>query len=300
MLNKRAMIMIVDDDRINIEILASGFSSRHKILRCSDATQAFTQAMEKQPDVILLDVGMPVMNGYQVCRKLKEHEQTRNIPVVFSTGRDTEADEIEGFKVGAVDYITKPFRMELVKLRVAKVLELKRKTDLLEELANLDGLTNIANRRNFDHIFEQCWQHSIEQDESLSILMIDIDFFKQYNDHYGHASGDRCLVNIASLLDESCKRFGASPARYGGEEFIIVLPNHDSLLPIDFAEMIRTKVLELALPHQLSECSDRVTVSIGLASATGRSSADKQCLIEAADKHLYIAKQNGRNRIEQE
>jgi diguanylate cyclase (GGDEF)-like protein len=254
-------------------------------------------AIEHQPDVILLDVGMPVLNGYQVCRKLKETESTRNIPVVFSTGHDSDADEIEGFRVGATDYITKPFRMDLVKLRIKNVLDLKHKTDLLEELANLDGLTHISNRRKFENIFKHKWQESAVNKSLISVFMIDIDYFKQYNDHYGHAHGDRCLVRIAQILDVLCTANNAAPARYGGEEFVVVMSEHTSLTPQKFSEAIRVAVLDLALPHKASECADLITVSIGSATTIANTKIDKQLLLEAADKQLYVAKNQGRNQV---
>lgn len=294
---QRATIMIVDDDRINIEILASGFSAHHYIVRCSDSTQVLALAIERQPDVILLDIGMPVLNGYQVCRKLKENEDTRNIPVVFSTGRDSEDDEIQGFKVGATDYIIKPFRMSLVKLRIKNVLELKHKTDLLEQLANLDGLTHIANRRRFEKVFQKKWQESLTNQSSITIFMIDIDYFKQYNDHYGHAHGDRCLVQIAQVLDELCATNKAVPARYGGEEFVVVMSTSTSLTPQQFAEAMRIKVLDLALTHKSSECADLITISVGSATIVPNPKIDKQILLEEADKQLYVAKSKGKNQV---
>jgi diguanylate cyclase (GGDEF)-like protein len=294
---KRPTIMIVDDDKINVEILASGFSDRHNIVRCNDSIQALALAIKNQPDVILLDVGMPTLNGYQVCRKLKETESTRNIPVIFSTGHDSEADEIAGFMVGATDYITKPFRMDLVKLRLKNVLDLKRKTDLLEELANLDGLTHISNRRRFETIFQQKWQESIASQCPITIFMIDIDYFKQYNDHYGQAHGDRCLVQIAQVLEMLCATNNAAPARYGGEEFVVVMSENSSLSAPDFAEAVRVKVLDLALPHESSACSEQITISVGVASIIASLEVDKQLLLEEADKQLYVSKNKGRNQV---
>jgi two-component system sensor histidine kinase/response regulator len=294
---KRPTIMIVDDDKINVEILASGFSDRHNIVRCNDSIQALALAIKHQPDVILLDVGMPTLNGYQVCRKLKETESTRNIPVVFSTGHDSEADEITGFMAGASDYITKPFRMDLVKLRLKNVLDLKHKTDLLEELANVDGLTHIANRRRFETIFQQKWQESIVSQSYITVFMIDIDYFKQYNDQYGHAHGDRCLVQIAQVLEMLCASNYAAPARYGGEEFVVVMSANGALSASDFAEAVRVKVLELVLPHKSSKCSEQITVSVGVATTIASHEIDKQMLLEAADKQLYVSKNKGRNQV---
>lgn len=295
--NTRASILLVDDEPLNLQILAQGLSEEHQVLMASGGQQAMDIAIAQRPDLILLDIDMPDVNGYEVCRTLKNNPKTRHIPLIFITGHDSEQDELKGLQMGAADYFTKPFKMPLVLARVAIQLELKRKTDLLEKLVDLDGLTQIPNRRRFDQVFDEEWRRAVRSHSALSLCILDVDYFKQYNDTYGHAKGDQCLRNIAAELESTVQRAGDFIARYGGEEFVLVLPDNEYQQALDCAEKLRDKIAQLMIPHSESQCSEFVTISCGVATMRPDRETEKSQLFSAADEQLYSAKSRGRNQV---
>ncbi len=222
------------------------------------------------PDLILLDIEMPGdMDGFEVCRLLKAEASTQNIPVIFITGRDDDFTESLGLELGAVDYIVKPFRMPVVKARVRTHFKLKQQSDLLASMAFVDGLTNIPNRRHFDEVLENEWRRATRNASPLSVILIDTDDFKNYNDHYGHAAGDDCLRTVAGTLAGSLRRATEFVARYGGEEFVAVLPGADFASAVAMAETMRSNIEQLQLPHASSSLAKKMlTASFGLATAT--------------------------------
>ncbi|ETR68417.1 MAG: response regulator receiver modulated diguanylate cyclase [Candidatus Magnetoglobus multicellularis str. Araruama] len=274
-------------------------------LKSEDFTVAFATngktAIEyihkKMPDLVLLDIMMPEMDGYEVCKRIKEDTKTMHIPIIFITAMSDADDEYRGFELGGADYITKPFNSKLVKARVECQLRLKRKTDLLEKLSSIDGLTEIPNRRQFDEIFANEWARARRAQSNISLILIDIDFFKQYNDHYGHAAGDKCLQKVSKTLHKSVKRPADFVARYGGEEFVVILPeiDHDSALLI--ASQLKDTISQLELPHEASQLSRYVTISLGLATTIPQNDQRHEILLETADKYLYDAKSSGRNQV---
>lgn len=291
-------ILIVDDEKVNRDIL-SLLLEENETIAAKDGEQAIKRAMSSNPpDLILLDVVMPGMDGYEVCRHLKEDEKTKHIPVIFITVKSTVAEETKGLELGAVDYISKPFSPAIVKARVENHMELKKQRDLLEKLNVTDGLTGIFNRRHFDEYLEQQWRIASRTDSFLSLVMMDIDKFKQFNDNYGHAVGDECLINVAAALAQSADRDIDLIARYGGEEFVAVLPgtNHEGALQV--AEEMRSKVEGLKIRHEYSTVNDHVTMSLGVATCQGVSNTQASSLVVKADKALYQAKDAGRNRVE--
>ena len=217
--------------------------------------------------------------------------------MIFVTSLDEEANEELGFDIGAVDYITKPFSIPVVRARVRTHITLKRQADLLEELSNVDALTQIANRRRFDERLDREWQRAIHERTMLSVLLIDIDHFKQYNDHYGHGAGDECLCRVASCLAGSVARPGDLVARYGGEEFVAVLPATGSEAAHVVAERMRSAVRSLEIPHARSSAAPYLTISIGCATSDPPGDGTPQRLTEAADRMLYGSKASGRNRV---
>jgi PleD family two-component response regulator len=219
---KKQSVLIVDDMVSNIEILSGVLGSEYDVLFATSGKDALDIAHDQTPDLILLDVVMPDMDGYEVCAKLKADEKTRDIPVIFVTAMDQEEDESKGLNAGVIDYITKPVRSSIVKARVRNHLELKRYRDLLKELSTVDGLTGIPNRRRFDEVLESEWRRARRNQTPLSLLLMDIDFFKAYNDHYGHVAGDDCLRQLAKGLAEIVRRPADLVARYGGEEFVLL------------------------------------------------------------------------------
>jgi diguanylate cyclase (GGDEF)-like protein len=243
---------------------------------------------------------MPEKDGYQVCHELKQGDKTRDIPVIFVTANNQEEDESRGFEAGVVDYITKPVRASIVKARVRTQLELKRYQDHLKSLSTIDGLTGIANRRKFDETLETEWRRARRNQSALSLIMMDIDYFKAYNDNYGHLAGDECLKRLASELGEICRRPADLFSRYGGEEFVMLLPDIDSRGAASMADRVQEKVRGIRIPHAYSLVADHVTFSMGVATMVPQDDQTQFDLINAADNLLYIAKQNGRNQIRAE
>jgi diguanylate cyclase (GGDEF)-like protein len=215
--------------------------------------------------------------------------------VIFITGLSDVDNEEKGFLLGACDYIQKPFHATIVRARVKLHLQLAHQCKLLEELASIDPLTSLANRRKFDHVLEMEWLASQREQTQLTILMLDIDFFKPYNDHYGHPAGDVVIKKVAKVLSRQFSRPRDFVARYGGEEFVVILPNtcgEDILAKMD--ECCRA-VEALSITHDYSQASDHITVSIGGVGCTPTSDIDAASVVEAADAHLYLAKGSGRN-----
>jgi len=294
----RERILIVDDAPANIRLLGETLRARYKISAAPGGEAGLKLARaEPHPDLILLDVVMPDLDGYEVCRRLKEDQCTRGIPVIFITALDDEADETHGLELGAVDYITKPFSLPIVTARVRTHLELKRHRDMLEDLSNRDGLTGIHNRRSFDEALHAEWRRAAREGASLSLVMIDIDHFKAYNDRYGHLGGDDCLRRVAGALAASVVRAGDRVARYGGEEFAALLPGADAAAARAVAEKLRRAVAGLEIAHEDSSAADHVTISAGASASMPTVDVDPAQLIESADRALYDAKAAGRDRV---
>jgi len=297
--NKQYKILIVDDNSQNLEILMDLFRDDYKVVAAINGERTLKiAASDSPPDLILLDIIMPEMDGYELCTLLKENEATKNIPVIFVTAVSEAMDETRGFALGAVDYITKPFHPPMVKARVKLHLNLKRKTDLLEQLAFMDGLTEIPNRRRFDEVLEIEWNRARRSGSHLSLLLMDIDHFKLYNDTYGHGSGDECLRLVAGAIQASLRRAGDFVARYGGDEFAVVLPRADAEEAMAVGRMILGCVDRLAIPRNASAAVPHVTLSIGAATLQQDRQQDLADFIELSDKALYAAKNSGRHRIQ--
>ncbi|WP_045214677.1 diguanylate cyclase [Desulfonatronovibrio magnus] len=293
----RAKILIVDDTPTNIQVLAEILGQDYEIFFALNGYEAIAMAEAQQPDVILLDIMMPKMDGFEACRKLKENPATKSIPVIFITALTMEEDEARGFEIGAVDYITKPIRPAVVRARVKNHLELKRYRDYLENISMKDGLTGVANRRRLDEYLDQEWRRSKRQKEHISLLMLDIDHFKLYNDNYGHSAGDECLKKIATTIESSLSRPADLAARFGGEEFACVLPETDLDGAKNIAEKIHKNIFDLAIPHEYSPVSSIITMSIGIAATIPKNGLSVENFIQNADKMLYEAKRSGRNSI---
>ena len=297
-MDESSRVLIVDDERHNIKVLADFLRNEHRIMAAKSGKQAIEAVQGPNlPDLILLDIMMPGMDGYDVCRQLKADPRTMHIPVIFITALDASDDEARGFDVGAVDYIAKPFKPVIVKARVRTHIQLKRKTDLLERLALLDGLTEIPNRRCFDVTLEKELRRKKRDGSLLSLVILDIDYFKKYNDTYGHAAGDTCLRQVAGAMKECIKRGSDFAARYGGEEFAIILPGTDGNGAMTIAEKVRHSVAALDIRHAASDVAGHVTVSLGVATVFEDQDVSPVDLINAADAALYQAKEMGRNRV---
>ena len=292
-----ASVLIIDDVPANIQVLAEALQSDYRVKVATSGPEGLAVAQKTPPDLILLDVMMPDMDGFEVCRALKADPLTSRIPIIFVTARDTKEDEETGLMLGAVDYISKPFHLPIVHARVRNHLMLKRNADMLEALAHVDSLTGIANRRRFDEVIQVELRRCQRNGQPLGLLMIDIDYFKQYNDHFGHGMGDRCLAKVASTMANCLTRAGDLIARYGGEEFAVVIPGSDLAHARQMAERLRQAVHDLHIPAPSTLGTPYVTISGGLTSSTPDADTTATTLINAADKALYAAKAAGRNVI---
>ena len=292
-------LLIVDDAPTNVQILAEALHSDYRIKVAGDGQEALKIALrEPHPDLILLDVMMPGMDGFEVCRHLKRNPKTQKIPVIFVTAKNEECDEELGLNLGAVDYITKPFSIPITKARIRNHIRLKQQADLLESMSLVDALTQIPNRRSFDETIEAEWRRSVREHTRLSIMMIDIDHFKEYNDCYGHGAGDVCLQTVAETLLTGVSRPGDLVARYGGEEFVIILPGTSKEAAAHIATHLCERVRSMKLPHAHSIVEPYVTISIGGATMTPSGENNSyNALLDEADKMLYKAKNAGRNRV---
>ncbi|MCK5312676.1 MAG: PleD family two-component system response regulator [Desulfobacteraceae bacterium] len=293
----RSTILVVDDQPTNIRVLGEALKNDYQIKMAISGEKAIEiAASEDQPDLILLDIIMPGIDGYEVCKRLKNNHRTEKIPIIFITAKNQEEDETKGLDYGAVDYITKPFSLPIVKARVKTHLELKKHRDILEDLSTLDGLTGIPNRRKFDDYLNIEWKRAVRDSYPLSLIMIDIDYFKLFNDNYGHGTGDECLKKVANDLSMTARRPADFVARYGGEEFASVLPNTTIENAIEFAELLRLNIEKLNIPHDFSPTYNKVTISLGCASTTPTIKKSYDLLIRSADNALYKAKSDGRNK----
>lgn len=307
-------ILLVDDDPSSIRLMSHVLAELGEIQFATNGHDALRLAAEHSPGVIVLDAQMPGLSGYEVCEQLKADVLTADIPVIFVTSNDGAEFEVSGFDVGAADYVTKPVRPAALKARVATQLRLSEATAQLHNLALTDGLTGVANRRRFDDALASEWRRGRRDGAPLSLMLIDVDHFKRYNDHYGHPAGDTCLRNVALVLEEVCNRPGDLVARYGGEEFALLMPRTDRTGAWHVARQVLQRLNARCIEHVASPTARFVTVSVGMCSidplcgtwplwtghakpgASADAFADAHELTRAADIALYAAKSEGRAR----
>ncbi|EGJ34751.1 MULTISPECIES: PleD family two-component system response regulator [Moorena] len=303
--NKTPQVLVVDDEKILRLVLRRSLTKEgYKVIEASNGEQCLNICEQKLPDIVLLDARMPILDGFTCCAKLKDNFGSECPPILMITALYDEQSVERAFEAGATDYITKPIHWPVLRRRVRRLIEsswtmiqLKIANKELERLATIDGLTQVANRRAFDKYFNNEWYRLAREENPLSLVLCDIDFFKRYNDTYGHQSGDECLKQVAQILGEAAKRPGDLVARYGGEEFVVILPSTDIQGAIQVAETIETKLYKKAIPHSGSLVSDIVTVSLGGASTIPSVKSSPDNLFYEADKALYKAKTAGRNRL---
>ncbi len=286
-------VLIADDDPGNIEILNDLLDDEYEVLFAMEGPRALDLIREQMPDLVILDVMMPGLSGYEVCRELKRDPATDKIPVVFLTSLDNDQGEAYGLELGAIDYISKPIRPAIVKARVRNHMELKKSRDMLEMLSMIDSLTGVANRNKFDRTFSDSLKLAKRENQTLALMLLDLDHFKQINDTYGHAVGDEVLQRVARCCVHSCRETDMV-ARLGGDEFAILLIN-----PQDggAAEKIAESILgDLGRSMDVQGNTLQIGVSIGIAHypEDGQSG---DMLVKKADSALYGAKRSGRNRV---
>jgi len=324
-------ILVIDDKPENLRLLSIMLERQgYEVRKAINGKLGLRAAQTISPDIILLDISMPDLDGYQVCKILKADPNTCKIPVIFISAFGEVLDKVRAFKVGGCDYITKPFQIEEVFVRIENQLSIRRLQIQLEQqkqeledkniqlqkqihyrslaedkmlvlnqklqvLANIDSLTQIPNRHRFKEFFLREWRRMGREKSPLAVILCDIDFFKKYNDSFGHQAGDDCLQKVAQAISGAVKRPADLVARYGGEEFVIILPNTEGFGALKVAEEIRQNVEKLQLEHPQSNVSDFVTLSLGVAYLIPSQDNSQELLLANADKALYEAKQKGRN-----
>jgi len=289
-------ILIVDDDHANIEALVTILKAEYDLYIAKDGSDAIETAQTRPPDIILLDIVMPGMDGFEVLSALKNCDTTSAIPVIFITSLRNADNERKGLVLGAADYITKPFSSAIVELRVKNQVKILDQLRLIEQLSMTDQLTGVPNRRNFESRFQTEWNRAMREQTPISLLLIDLDNFKKYNDTYGHQQGDIALQTFVQVLAAELKRPSDFYARWGGEEFIALLPNTDSRGALHVAKRIRQRVenMEIPCPHP---AGISITASVGVNTHIYGDSDSETEFFAGADEALYIAKDAGRNMV---
>jgi diguanylate cyclase (GGDEF)-like protein len=288
-------VLVADDDTVSRQVLGELLKPEYSVVLAKSGAQALERAARHVPDLVLLDVVMPDMDGYEVLRRLRADPRTEHISVIFISGLDRPEDEAVGLKMGAADYITKPFNAAVVLARVAVHLEVLRQRRMLERLANVDGLTELANRRRFDEMFQAEWQRARRSGQPMSLALLDIDCFKQYNDQYGHSAGDRALRAVARTAAMCMRRPGDLAARYGGEELALLMPDTTAAQAQQVVGWMCQSIAQLNIVHEASSAANVLTASVGGATLDPAGTESPLELLEAADEHLYRAKAGGRN-----
>lgn len=320
-------ILIVDDKPANLLVMASLLEGvEAHLITATSGQQALSRLLEHEFALVLLDVQMPGMDGFETATLMRGRKQTRHLPIIFVTAISKEDEHIfRGYETGAADYLFKPVNPHILRSKVAIFLELDRQRRLLaqksaeldrkvkelllvkgqleaankqlNELSLTDALTGLANRRCFQEALQTEWRRAMRNGHFLTLIMADIDSFKQFNDTYGHVAGDDCLVMVADLVKSPLMRFSDLAVRYGGEEFVILLPDTDLNGGVYLAETIREAVAQLEIPNDGAAAGAHITMSFGVASVIPRREIPELELVCAADKALYMAKEGGRNRV---
>lgn len=293
----RAVILIVDDEISNIEIMSAALEDEYEVCFATSGEEALSVAQTVLPDLVLLDVLMPGIDGYEVCKRFKKERMLADIPVIFTTGLNDQEAEVRGLSIGAIDYVTKPIQPVVLRARVANHIELKRLRDQLAQMAVTDALTGLSNRRHLEQTLDRETVKLASSGEWLSVIMLDIDFFKLFNDTFGHPAGDRCLAMVAAALTRAVHLASDLAARYGGEEFVCVLPGRDRDAAMLVAKEIQAQIHSLKIPHPVSTVTPFVTVSLGIASACCLPDMTASQWMAHADRQLYLSKRAGRNEI---
>jgi diguanylate cyclase (GGDEF)-like protein len=289
-------ILVVDDDSSDLMVLSHILRPEYTIYTAKNGVSAIKKKKKYLPDLILLDILMPDMDGYEVLSALRRPKKTKNIPVIFVTGLNSTEDERKGLKLGAVDYIVKPFDDIIVKLRVALQIKFVNQLHTIERLSTTDPLTNIPNRRAFDRRLSEEWRRAVREIQPITIMIIDLDHFKRYNDKYGHQQGDKALLCVAGILEQTAKRPTDFAARWGGEEFMLLLSNSDAQAGLKVSENLRKNV-ERAEITLGDGTVTKITVSIGVRSQIPMRDSVLDDFISDADKALFTAKREGRNKV---
>ena len=295
--SNKPTLLLVDDERSSLDVLMHILKPEHDLRIAKSGAAALKVAEEHRPDLILLDILMPDMDGYEILGRLKNSDRTRDIPVIFITGLSQAEDEEKAFNLGARDYIVKPFNNAIVRARVRTQLQIVKHIRTIERLGMIDALTDIPNRRSFDNHLLVEWRQAVRQKTSIALLMADADRFKLYNDTYGHPQGDLVLQTVARCIVGCLRRPTDLAARVGGEEFGVILPETDLAGAMQVAESIRSLVAATDIPCLHKDATTKITVSIGAAAMIPEADDTAEDFFARADAKLYEAKMRGRNTV---
>ena len=322
-MEERIKILIVDDLKENHLVMESVLSDPDlDIIKAMSGEEALSLCLEHDFAVIFMDVQMPGMDGFEAAELLRSIEKTKSIPIIFVTAISKEQKSIfKGYEVGAVDYLAKPIdpiilrskarifkemylqritiekQVAELEVRISELTKMQLEKDFLEGLSLQDDLTKIYNRRGLDKFYNMHWSNCLRYKLPCSVMMIDIDEFKNYNDNYGHLQGDQVIKAVAAAMEKSLFRSEDLVGRYGGEEFLVVMPNVDLEGAVIAAKRIQYEIKKLNIKHEFASGRRRITVSIGIATLTPVLGMNSQVLIDQADQKMYEAKKNGRNQF---
>lgn len=296
-LKPKEKILLASSDDALIDQLITGLEKEFQIEIAQSGEMVYNSCLQDSaPDLVLMDIDLEDLNGYETCLKINDNTQSHNISVILFSPEKDSKQEVKAFDAGANDFIVVPCAKEVIKARIRVLLRLKRTTDLLEQFSRLDSLTEIPNRREFDRLLEKEWLRAKRSHSSISLILIDVDYFKKYNDNYGHLEGDQCLKDVSQVIEQNIRRAHDIVARYGGEEFVVILPDTDKNGAIKVAEQIKEGLSKKNIPHNFSEIAQHITVSQGISTIIPVSPLTPRNLIDSADVALYSAKNAGRNR----
>ena len=292
-LNYRPKVLIVDDQPQSVETLSRLLESIYAVTNALSGEEALELASGQTFDIILLDVNLPGISGYDVCERIASSKCNAETPVIFVSGCASIDSEVRGLQKGAVDYVLKPVTITPLMFKIENHLKSVRYRRDLEISQGLDHLTCIANRRTFDFYLEREIERARRKNGFISLIMLDVDWFKSFNDLYGHLAGDRCLRVLAQVMTNCCVRSSDLCARYGGEEFAIVLPDTRYDGAVELSRRLGNEFRRVAIPHERSKYG-HVTASMGIAAVQVDERTTPKCLIQLADSALYRAKASGK------
>ena len=293
---------VVDDHEDNVELLRARLEARgYQVEAARDGLEALERVDARPPDLILLDVMMPKLDGIEVVRRIKGNPKLPFIPIIMQTALETTEDKVEGLDAGADDYITKPIDFAELEARVKSLLrikalqeELAKANESLLRMSQIDGLTGVDNRRHIEERLTEMFDHSARLNEPLAVVMCDVDHFKSVNDTHGHQAGDAVLRQVADVLRDTAREIDRV-GRYGGEEFLVILPGANMQDAVTFAERVRQAIEAREFAYDGGTV--RRTLSAGVASWPHSDVRHQEALVKAADDALYVAKESGRNRV---
>ncbi|TPV57977.1 diguanylate cyclase [Aestuariibacter sp. GS-14] len=289
-------VLIVDDDNISRTVISTILSDLCHCVTVANAQDALTYCEQHSPDLMVIDVNMPEMNGLNLCKSIKHNEKLDDIPLIFITGNVSKESQIQCWESGGNDFVSKPVVAQTLIHRVRNHLLSKLRMDALVELTFHDSLTGLLNRNYLTQEYPKLARQLLRSQQRLGVILFDVDNFKQYNDQYGHLAGDQCLQRVANILQKHARRSRDAMIRFGGEEFLAILPDTDMHIARCIAQAIVDDVNKAGIPHKNTDFG-RITVSAGAVSTRSFNQDNLDEILELADVNLYEAKMNGKNRV---